>query len=77
MATLNDAQAAAWQLANPNVDFNAAAAIEKKWLSLKQQGIFIGVPIGPEIALDDGRAAQPFTSGAVLVWEGGDTVSVQ
>ena len=77
VANLIDAQAAAYRLANTSVPFNPDAAITKRWLSLKKQGTYIGVPIGPEISLDDGRAAQAFTSGAVLVWEGGEEVSVQ
>lgn len=77
MATINDAQAAAYRLANPETPFNPDAAIAKKWLALKEQGIYIGVPVGPEIALEDGRTAQAFTSGAVLVWQGGEEVTVE
>lgn len=76
MATLNDAQAAAFKLANPEVVFNPESAIAKKWLQLKSEGLLIGVPIGPEIALDDGSVAQPFTSGGVLVWRGGEEVDL-
>lgn len=76
MATLNDAQAAAFKLANPDVVFNPDSAIAKKWLQLKREGMFIGVPIGPEIGLDDGSVAQPFTSGAVLLWRGGEQVDL-
>ncbi len=77
MATIDDAQALAYGLANPAVTFNPDAAIARKWLALKQQGTFIGVPIGPEMPLDNGRVAQAFTSGAVLVWRGGDEVTVE
>ena len=76
MATLNDAQAAAWRLANPEVAYNDASAIAKKWLALKAAGVLIGVPIGPEMTLDNGTVAQSFTSGAVLVWTGADSVEV-
>ncbi len=76
MATIGDAQAAAFRLANAEAVFNPDWAIAKKWLALKQEGVFIGVPIGPEIALDGGGAAQAFTSGAVLVWRGADQVEI-
>ena len=77
MATINDAQSAAYRLANPNVQFNPNSAIGKRWLAMKAAGAFIGVPIGGEMPLDDGTVAQAFTSGAVLVWRGGDTVTVE
>ena len=76
MPSLNDAQSAAYKLAVPTIAYNPDAAIAKKWLSLKAQGIFVGVPIGPEIDVGNGHKAQPFSSGAVLVWKGGDTVDV-
>lgn len=75
MATLNDAQAAAWKLAR-DVDWNPDSAIGKKWVALKAAGTLIGVPIGPEIPIDDGTVAQAFTSGAVLRWTGGEAVEV-
>lgn len=77
MATINDAQATAWKLANPNIDYNPSAALAKKWLALKAEGTFIGVPIGPELPLDDGTVCQSFTAGCVLRWHGGDTVTVE
>jgi hypothetical protein len=76
MATLDDAQAAAFKLANQDVVFNPDSAIAKKWLQFKREGYLIGVPIGPEMRLDDGSVAQPFTSGAVLVWRGGEEVDL-
>ena len=76
MANINDAQRAAYRLANPDVVFNPGAALAKKWLALKAEGAFIGVPIGGEMKLDDGTVAQAFTSGAVLRWTGGDNVEV-
>ena len=76
MPTLDDAQQAAYRLANPNVLFNPETAIAKRWLELKADGVLIGVPIGQEMPLDGGGAAQAFTSGAVLVWRGGDTVDL-
>lgn len=76
MANINDAQGTAYRLANPAVVFNPNAAITKRWLSLKAEGAFIGVPIGGEMKLDDGTVAQAFTSGAVLRWTGGDSVEV-
>jgi len=76
MANINDAQATVYRLANLDVQFNPSAAIYKYWLSLKAQGIFIGVPIGNEMTLDDGSTVQAYTSGAVLRWTGGDAVEV-
>jgi hypothetical protein len=84
MASILEAQAQAFKLANPNTVFNPDAAIAKKWLELKQSGTFIGVPIGPEISLDDvvvdgsgaHQTAQAFTSGVVLVWRGGAQVDL-
>ncbi len=76
MATLDDAQAAAWNLAGQNIPWDPALAIPAKWLALKRDGTFIGVPIGPEMQLDGGQRAQAFTSGAVLVWRGGNLVDV-
>jgi len=83
MPTLDDAQATAFRLANQFIAYNADFAIVKKWLALKQEGTFIGVPVGPEIPIDGAddtlvtpKIAQAFTSGAVLVWYGGDKVEV-
>lgn len=76
MANMNDAQGAAYRLANPAVVYNPASAIAKHWLWLKAQGVFVGVPIGGELKLDDGTVTQSFTSGAVFRWRGGDTVEV-
>jgi uncharacterized protein with LGFP repeats len=76
MPTLDDAQAAAFKLANQSADFNPDSAIAKRWLQLKRDGMLIGVPIGQEMALDNGHVAQAFTSGAVLVWRGGDQVDL-
>ena len=76
MPTLDDAQAAAFRLANQNADFNPESAIAKRWLQLKHDGMLIGVPIGGEMPLDNGNVAQAFTSGAVLVWRGGDQVDL-
>jgi hypothetical protein len=83
VASISDAQTKAYQLANANTPYDENAAIVKKWLSLKQEGTFIGVPIGDEIPLDDptedggaNQMAQAFTSGVVLVWRGGDKVDI-
>jgi uncharacterized protein with LGFP repeats len=76
MPTLNDAQAAAFKLANKDAEFNPDSAIAKRWLQLKRDGMLIGVPIGQEMPLDNGQVAQAFTSGAVLVWRGGDQVDL-
>jgi len=76
MATLDDAQSAAFRLANQNAQFNPNAAIARRWLQLKQEGTLIGVPIGPEMPIEGGQIAQAFTSGAVLVWRGGEQVDL-
>jgi hypothetical protein len=76
MVSLNDAQAAAFALANKDVVFNPDAAIAARWLQLKKAGVLIGVPIAPEMPLDDGSVAQAFTSGALLVWRGDDNVDL-
>ncbi len=76
MATLNDVHEAAYKLANPNVVFRPNAAIAKKWLALKAEGVLIGVPIGDEMDIGSQQKAQAFTSGAVLVWRGGNTVDL-
>ena len=81
MATINDVQRAAYTLANPKVAFNPEAAIAKRWLQLKQQGVYIGVPIGDEMQFTNDsagrKAAQAFTSGVVLVWYGGTRVEAE
>lgn len=76
MANINDAQAITYRLANSDINWNPNAAITKHWLALKSQGVFLGVPIGNEMQMDDGTACQAFTSGAVLHWVSGDTVEV-
>lgn len=74
MPDLNDVQAAAYKLAKPNVQFDPKFAIVKKWLELKAEGTLIGVPIGDEMDVGNGQKAQAFTSGAVLLWRGGNDV---
>lgn len=76
MPSIDDAQAAAYKLADPSTPYNPASAIAKEWLRLKKEGYLIGVPIGPEIDVGNGQRAQSFTSGAVLVWRGGDKVEL-
>ena len=78
MATMQDVQAQAYRLAtNKKLPVNPASAIYRKWQALKAEGIYIGVPIGPEQPLEDGTAAQVFTSGVVLHWVGGDDVQLE
>ena len=60
----------------PLVAFNPAAAIAAKWESEKAGGKFHGVPVTPEVKLDDGSVAQGFSSGAVFHWTGGDVVDI-
>jgi uncharacterized protein with LGFP repeats len=74
VSTLPDVQAAAWCAIAADLSANTDSAIYKKWHALKAAGTAIGVPVGPEVALDDGTVAQPFSSGYVLHWTGGDAV---
>ena len=76
MANINDAQAITYRLANVDINWNPNAAITRHWLALKAQGVFLGVPIGNEMQLDDNSIVQAFTSGAVLRWVSGDAVEV-
>jgi len=83
VASISDVQAQAYKLANPTTPYDENAAIVKKWLELKRNGTYIGVPIGAESALDDltedggaNQTAQAFTSGVVLIWRGGNKVDV-
>jgi hypothetical protein len=77
VATVNDAQAQAYRLANPDIAYNPSAAVTKKWLALKAAGTYIGVPIGAEVQIGPNETAQAFTSGVVLHWHGGDNVTVE
>jgi hypothetical protein len=74
MTTLDDMQRRAFRVVAEDIEFNPNHAIARKWLQLKSDGMLIGVPTGPETELDGGERAQVFTSGAVLVWRGGDDV---
>ena len=87
MSTLMDAQAQAYALVSPDVEFHSDWAIPKKWMWLKEQGTYLGVPIGPEFELDEliegeeedrqHQRAQVFTSGVVLIWRGGEKVDIK
>jgi hypothetical protein len=83
VASVSDVQAKAYQLANSATPYDENAAIVRKWLDLKKNGTYIGVPIGDETPLDDltedggaNQVAQAFTSGVVLIWRGGDKVDI-
>lgn len=78
MATIEDVQRQAWQAARKvNNPLVATHAIPAKWLAMKTEGSLIGVPVDAAQDLEDGTVAQPFSSGAVLHWYGGDDVRVE
>jgi uncharacterized protein with LGFP repeats len=74
MTALADVHVAAWRAIATDLAVDPNAAIFKRWQALKAAGTAIGVPVGPEVALADGTVAQPFSSGYVLHWTGGDAV---
>ena len=74
MTSLSDIQLDAWRAVLVDADDPGDSAIYKRWLSLKAQGVAIGVPVAAEARLEDGTAAQAFSSGYVLHWTGGDSV---
>jgi uncharacterized protein with LGFP repeats len=79
MPTLADLQSRTFNTAGTKrrpIVLNPDSAIGRKWLELKASNAPVGVPLGPEEPLDDGQVAQAFSSGAVLVWRGGDVVDV-
>src|SRR5690242_12246569 len=83
VASVSDVQAKAYQLADSTTPYDEGTAIVRKWLELKKNGTYIGVPIGAETTLDDltddggaNQTAQAFTSGVVLIWRGGDKVDL-
>jgi uncharacterized protein with LGFP repeats len=76
VATIRDIEAEVWKSVRKDIDYAENNAIAKKWRELKAQQMPIGVPVTDEIELEDGRVAQGFTSGHVLVWAGGETVEV-
>lgn len=62
------ANQAAWASYVPGLIFDSANAIPQFWLSLRQQGQYIGVPISDEQQEADGTTSMAFSSGAVVVW---------
>lgn len=77
MATVRDVEAQIWRSVLAELEYHADAAIPKKWRALKAEQMPVGVPVTPEIEVEDGHRAQGFSSGYVLVWVGGDNVEVR
>jgi hypothetical protein len=77
MATLHEVEELVWSSVVTGLNYSEGTAIAKKWRALKEQKQPIGVPVSGETAVEDGRVAQAFTSGNVLVWVGGDEVEVR
>ena len=77
MATVEDVEARAWGAVLPDLPFDPGAAIMRKCRDLRAQGRPVGVPVTPEIPIEDGHVAQGFTSGYILVWTGGDQVELR
>jgi len=65
----DNANQAAWASVVDGLVFVASHAIPAKWLELKGQGTYIGVPVSDEVREDDGTTRMAFSSGAVIVWE--------
>ena len=72
----DEAERRAWQSVRKATDYSPDYAIVRKWRSLKADGVYLGAPTTGELTLDDGGVAQCFSSGAILVWTGGDEVQV-
>ena len=73
--TIDDIQAMAYnaaaQRALKKQPVNPEAAIFRYWLAHKD----VGVPVTPELELDDGSRAVVMSTGKVLQWTGGDDVA--
>ena len=80
--TLNDVRQMVYNAANQpaaaapqSFVFNPEFAIPKKWAELNAAGTPVGIPVTPEVGVDEGGTAQGFSSGIVLHWTG-STVEV-
>lgn len=49
-------------------DLNPEGAIYKLWRACREEGNYLGVPLSPEIQVNDDEVQQPFSSGAVIAW---------
>jgi len=68
---------AAWDAVVSGLVFNPETAMAQKWLELKSQGTFIGVPVSDEIDdPDTGGKQMAFSSGAVIKWDASSGASV-
>lgn len=75
--TLTDVQIMVFRQNDPdNIVANPDFAIFKKWLADKAGTPLRGYAQGQEVALEDGRTAQVYTSGQVAVWDGKEVVVV-
>ena len=54
---------------------NTDAAIYQYWRQLRAEGIYLGLPVTPEIETPVG-VQQGFSSGRVIVWSAQDGVSL-
>jgi hypothetical protein len=77
MATIANVEEEVWKSVRADLEYAPDSAIPMKWRELKAQQMPIGVPVTGEIQLEDGRVAQGFSSGHVLVWVEGANVEVQ
>jgi uncharacterized protein with LGFP repeats len=65
----DNANQAAWSSVVSGLIFNPETAICKKWLDLKSEGTYIGVPVSDELKEDDGSTRMAFSSGCVIAWD--------
>jgi uncharacterized protein with LGFP repeats len=56
-----------WQAAGGG-PLNTEGAIYKLWRAYRDEGNYLGVPVAPEIQVNDTEVQQPFSSGAVIAW---------
>lgn len=73
--TLDDLQKQAYVTTLPDVDsekVNLTTGLAEYWMQHKDE---LGTPVTKELDLDDGRVAQRFATGRILVYDQG-TISV-
>jgi len=70
-------EAAIWRSHISALPYDPSAAIVKKWRAENKAGRYLGVPVTMEMPLPNGHVGQGFSSGARLVWVGGDNVEVR
>jgi hypothetical protein len=62
------ANQAAWSSLVSGLVFDTDNAIPQFWLTLRDQGQYIGLPVCDELHEADGTTSMAFSSGAVVVW---------